>query len=94
MVGEHRVFISYGHVLWPERPDVSRLGGRPAQRAFAELSTSISRFEPVTMGVNRSRSSAVSSQERELAVLPGHEVILTGGCFRCITEQKPPGAAR
>jgi len=40
-------------ILWPERPDTWRLGGKPAQRAFVEVATVIARFEPVTMGVSR-----------------------------------------
>ena len=39
-------------MLWPQRPDTWRNGGKPAQRAFAEAAREISRFEPVTMGVN------------------------------------------
>jgi agmatine deiminase len=39
-------------LLWPQRPDVWRLGGKPAQRAFTELAAAISRFEPVAVGVN------------------------------------------
>ena len=39
-------------LLWPQRPDVWRLGGKPAQRAFVALATAIARFEPVTVGVN------------------------------------------
>ncbi len=39
-------------MLWPERPDNWRLGAKPAQKAFAEVAASISRFEPVTMGVS------------------------------------------
>ena len=39
-------------MIWPERPDNWRLGAKPAQRAFAEVATAISRFEPVTMLVN------------------------------------------
>jgi agmatine deiminase len=39
-------------MLWPQRPDNWRLGGRPAQRAWVEVATAISRFEPVTVGVN------------------------------------------
>jgi agmatine deiminase len=39
-------------MLWPQRPDNWRLGGKPAQRAFAAVATAISRFEPLTMGVN------------------------------------------
>jgi agmatine deiminase len=39
-------------MLWPERPDNWRHKAQPAQRAFAEVATAISRFEPVTMGVS------------------------------------------
>ncbi|MCY4062473.1 MAG: agmatine deiminase [Chloroflexi bacterium] len=39
-------------MLWPQRPDTWRNGGKPAQRAFVEVARQISRFEPVTMGVN------------------------------------------
>lgn len=39
-------------MLWPQRPDTWRNGGKPAQRAFAEVACKIARFEPVTMGVN------------------------------------------
>jgi agmatine deiminase len=39
-------------MLWPQRPDNWRLGGKPAQRAFAEVARAVARFEPVTMGVN------------------------------------------
>jgi agmatine deiminase len=40
-------------MLWPERGDNWRLGGKPAQRCFVEVATAIARFEPVTMGVSR-----------------------------------------
>ena len=39
-------------MLWPQRPDNWRLGGKPAQRSWVEVATAISRFEPVTVGVN------------------------------------------
>ena len=39
-------------MLWPQRPDTWRYGGKPAQRAFVETATAISQFETVTMGVN------------------------------------------
>jgi len=39
-------------MLFPQRPDTWRYGGKPAQKVFAEVATAISRFEPVTMGVN------------------------------------------
>ncbi len=39
-------------LLWPQRRDTWRNGGKPAQYAFVEVARQISRFEPVTMGVN------------------------------------------
>lgn len=39
-------------MLWPQRPDVWRFGGKPAQEAFVEVAKAISKFEPVFMGVN------------------------------------------
>jgi len=39
-------------MLWPERPDNWRMGGKYAQRAWVEVATAISRFEPVTIGVS------------------------------------------
>ncbi len=39
-------------MLWPQRRDTWRKGGKPAQLAFVELAHEISRFEPVTVGVN------------------------------------------
>jgi len=39
-------------MLWPERTDTWRNGGKPAQQAFIEVAKAISRFEPVTVGVN------------------------------------------
>jgi agmatine deiminase len=39
-------------MLWPQRPDNWRLGGKPAQRAYTAVASSIARFEPVTVGVN------------------------------------------
>lgn len=39
-------------MLWPQRPDNWRLGGKPAQRAYAAVAAAIAQFEPVTVGVN------------------------------------------
>ena len=39
-------------MLWPERPDNWRNGGKPAQKAFIKIAEAYSRFVPVTMGVN------------------------------------------
>lgn len=42
-------------MLWPQRPDNWRLGGKPAQKAFAAVASAIAQFEPLTMGVNHSQ---------------------------------------
>lgn len=39
-------------IIWPQRPDNWRLGGKPAQKVFVEVAEAISRFEPVTVCVN------------------------------------------
>lgn len=36
-------------MVWPERPDNWRLGGKPAQAAFTAVAAAIARFEPVTV---------------------------------------------
>ncbi len=39
-------------LIWPERPDNWRLGGKPAQAAFAAVATAIAQTEPVTVAVS------------------------------------------
>ncbi len=39
-------------MLWPERPDNWRLGGQPAQAAFAVVARAIAEFEPVSVGAS------------------------------------------
>lgn len=39
-------------MLWPERTDNWRLGGKPAQEAFTAVAKAIAEFEPVSMGVS------------------------------------------
>ena len=39
-------------MLWPERSDNWRNGGKPAQRTFAEVAKAIARFEQVTVGAS------------------------------------------
>src|SRR3954453_11864239 len=36
-------------MAWPERPDNWRLGGKPAQEAYAAVAEAIASSEPVTM---------------------------------------------
>ncbi len=42
-------------MLWPQRTDNWRLGGKPAQKAFSNVAIAIAAFEPVTMGVNHNQ---------------------------------------
>ena len=42
-------------MLWPERPDVWRMGGEPARNAFASVATAIALSERVTVGVSRAQ---------------------------------------
>ncbi len=53
-------------MIWPERPDVWRNGAKPAQAAYAQVATAISRFEPVTM-----LASAVQYRNARM-MLPDH----------------------
>lgn len=39
-------------MVWPQRPDNWRLGGKPAQAAFTAVAKAIARFEPVTVCVS------------------------------------------
>ncbi len=39
-------------MIWPERPDNWRLGGKPAQEAFAAVAAAIHPSDPVTMAVS------------------------------------------
>lgn len=39
-------------IIWPQRPDNWRMGGKPAQHVFVEVAKAINQFEPVTVVVN------------------------------------------
>lgn len=45
------------YIIWPERPDNWRLGGKPAQEVFVEVASVIGKYEPVTMVVSRNQYS-------------------------------------
>lgn len=53
-------------MIWPERPDNWRLGGKVAQQVFTEVATAIAEFEPVTMCVNNGQYDNARS------MLPDH----------------------
>jgi agmatine deiminase len=48
-------------LLWPERPDNWRDGGRPAQEAVLKVAAAIGHFEPVNLGVSPSQFDHVRS---------------------------------
>ena len=43
------------YMIWPERPDNWRLGGKPAQKVFAEVANTIGKYEPMTMIVSKAQ---------------------------------------
>lgn len=43
------------YIIWPERPDNWRYGGKPAQKVFTEVASAIARFEPVTVCVSHNQ---------------------------------------
>ena len=45
-------------MIWPERNDNWRNGGKPAQEAYANVAKAISQFEPVTVIASRSIATA------------------------------------
>ncbi len=63
-------------MLWPQRRDTWRKGGKPAQLAFVELAHEISRFEPVTVGVNPDQfrnARALMPQQIRVLELPNND---------------------
>ena len=45
------------YMIWPERPDNWRLGGKPAQHVFVQVANTIGKYEPITMCVSRGQYS-------------------------------------
>ena len=50
------------YIIWPERPDNWRLGGKPAQKVFVEVANTIGKYEPVTVCVNKGQFSNAREQ--------------------------------
>lgn len=55
-------------LLWPERPDMWRLGAKPAQAAFANVAKAIARFEPVSVGVSAAQYENARSRLNHPAI--------------------------
>ena len=45
------------YIIWPERPDNWRLGGKPAQEVFTKVANTIGKYEPMTVVVSRNQYS-------------------------------------
>lgn len=45
------------YIIWPERPDNWRLGGKPAQKVFTEVASVIGKYELVTVIASRGQYS-------------------------------------
>ena len=57
-------------LIWPERPDNWRLGGKPAQAAFAAVATAIAQTEQVTVAVSaRQYDNARSELPEQIRVV-------------------------
>jgi len=57
-------------LIWPERPDNWRLGGKPAQAAFAAVATAIAQTEQVTVAVSaRQHDNARSELPAQIRVV-------------------------
>jgi len=58
------------YIIWPERPDNWRLGGKPAQKTFAEVVNTIVKYEPVTLVVSAAQyQNALSSVDPKVRVV-------------------------
>lgn len=44
-----------GYMIWPQRPDNWRDGGKTAQHAFTKLATLLAKYQPMTMLVNENQ---------------------------------------
>ena len=53
------------YMIWPERPDNWRLGGKPAQKVFAEVANTIGKYEPMTMIVSKSQYNNAKNHLKE-----------------------------
>lgn len=58
------------YLLWPQRPDNWRNGGKPAQKTFVEVAKAISQFEHVTVGANDDQ------YENALTMLPDNVEVI------------------
>jgi agmatine deiminase len=57
-------------MIWPERPDNWRNGGKPVQRAYTNVAEAISRYTPVTMLVSAEQyENARARLPREIRVV-------------------------
>ncbi len=45
------------YMIWPERPDNWRYGGKPAQEVFVNVANTIAKYEPMTMLVSANQYS-------------------------------------
>lgn len=73
-------------MLWPERPDNWRDGGKPAQKQYAEVAKAIAKYTKVTMGVSKEQyqnARAVLPSEIRVVELAANDAWLrdTGPTF-------------
>lgn len=80
-----------GYMIWPQRPDNWRDGGKPAQHAFAKLATLLAEHEPITMLVNEDQyqnaRSMLPDKVRVIEMSSNDAFIKDTGPFYLINNQ-------
>lgn len=82
-------------MLWPERPDNWRNGAQPAQQVFAEVASTIARFEPVTVGVSAAQyqtARAMLPAQIRVVEMPSNDAWMRDVGATCVINQN--GAVR
>src|SRR5690554_4958612 len=75
-------------MIWPERPDNWRLGGKPAQAAFCQVALAIAQYQQVSIGVSagqydnaQSRLSHANIRDRKSTRLNSSHVRISYAVF-------------
>lgn len=80
------------YLIWPQRPDNWRDGGKPAQKALVKLAEILVEFEPVTVLVNenqyRNARGELSRKIRVIEMSNNDAFIKDSGPFYVVDQQK------
>ncbi len=83
---------SEGFMIWPQRPDNWRDGGKPVQKVFVELASVLVKYQPMTVLVNESQyknaRSMLPSKIRVLEMSNNDAFVKDTGPLYLINENK------